>query len=179
MSASWDQGQQQQQPVGQGWGEPAGQGWGEPAGQQQRPPTTGGGGRGSGKLLIGVALGVAVTLVVAAVLLLTKAMSFGSTPDAATVDSSPISLPATLGTMKDRDDVADAKAKGTDAAKNSASRRAAVLSGPPPLVAAITRMPGGVAQGCRLTWWRLPGWSRVGAPAGSIPQPDGRRQVVP
>ncbi|MDQ6658077.1 MAG: hypothetical protein M3Z00_07615 [Actinomycetota bacterium] len=88
------------------------------------PPPQRGSGRGTGNLLIGVALGVVITLVVATVLLLTKAMSFGSTAAAAQVDTRPISLPATLGTVIDQNDALDARGKGQHAAKNSADRRA-------------------------------------------------------
>ncbi|MGI8417606.1 MAG: hypothetical protein ACR2P2_15680 [Nakamurella sp.] len=113
------------------------------------PPPQGGSGRGLGKLLIGVALGVVITLVVAAVLLLTKAMSFGSTAQAATVDTTPISLPATLGTAIDRDDASDAKAKSADAAKNSAERRAVASRTYARTTAEYTAAYGGAAVAVR------------------------------
>lgn len=82
------QGPPPQQPWDQG---PAQQGWSAP--DQPRPRA-----RGRGKLLGGFVIGVVATVLVGTVLLLTKAITIGSTSH---VSSAPVTLPDTLSGMRD------------------------------------------------------------------------------
>lgn len=120
MTTPWD-GQQgdgnrqpwQQQPV-QGAGQ-----WPQQAPGQWPPGPAGPAGSpagsgtptGNGRLLIGVAVGLVAAVLVGAVLVLTNVLNVGSDDTAAGPDTRPITLPATLGDVRDAVEVSKDKSK--------------------------------------------------------------------
>ncbi len=128
MTDSWNAGQRpperpaaageprQPWPPGQGWQSPP-PGW--PAHQQQERAGPPAGGARRGPFLLGVALGLVLAVVIGAVLVLSKAMSFGSGDHPAAADTRAVALPEELGGLKDIDKASDAVST-----KGSAERRA-------------------------------------------------------
>ncbi len=124
-NAPGDPHRQQPSPPAQGWsGQPsysAGPGasgppWSSPGPPQwsaAAPPQTPGPGsqKSTRPLLIGIALGLAVAVLIGAVLAVTKVLHFGSSsPSTAAADTRPITLPDSLGGLSSFDAVVTAKA---------------------------------------------------------------------
>lgn len=101
-------------------GQPHQQAWSHQQNWPAPPATAGRRSTGRrGMVLAGAAGGVVLTVLVAAVLLLTGAMSFGSGNATAAVDARAVILPAQLAGFNDKDAVADARST-----KDSEHRRA-------------------------------------------------------